>query len=185
MHNEYMQAADIEAAAWEAAQEKSGTICGSFDDKNTLPRNKAMQVIECYEKQVREIVSPVAISPPALNAYILTMKEIFLSYKKGKIDNDEAKINSEKAWLVYIDYIGNQYSQSMLQAKNADVIAEQKQQAFFLGLQQAAKNIEADRRYEEQMDLLRTQTIINAQQANRTYYTNCHRYGNNINCTTH
>lgn len=184
VHSQYMQAANVEQAAWDRAQAQSDSACGSYDDKNPLPRNKAMEVIECYEKNVREIVEPVAVNSIALNAYIITIKEISLSYKKGKVDREEAALNAEKAWLSYVNFIGNQYTQSMQQAQNADMITAQKQQAFFQSLQQAANNMEANRRYEEQMDLLRTQAIINAQQTNKTYHTNCYQYGNNVNCTT-
>lgn len=181
VQNRYQQAINAEVIAWERAQAKTSEQCGQYDDQNPLPREKAMKAAQCYAEIVKAEVLPQAVNPIVVNDYLLEYEKISLDYKKGKIDRDEASILIGEAWNEYFKSIDSQYRADMQRAYSADLqAAQQRQQA----LQQLNRDLERQRVQQEMLDIQRTQAIIDAQQPNKTYHTNCYQYGNNINCST-
>lgn len=130
-HNQYQSAATQERLAWQSAQSRSDVKCGSYNDENPLPRAKSMEVIKCYVELARESVLPNAINPTKADAYLVSLQEVSLDYKNGKIDRDEANIRQQKLWNNYSQSIDGQYSSDMARAYQSDVIsAQQRQQAM-------------------------------------------------------
>lgn len=131
VQNSFQSASEIEMAAWQEAQKQSNDMCGSYDKSNPLPREEALDVASCYSKVVRTIVGPKAISPQAMNKYLVEYQDISLKYKKGEIDRDESNLAAQKAWFGYTAKIENMYQNAMSQAYQADVNAvQQRQQAI-------------------------------------------------------
>lgn len=159
VHNHYQVRANAERTAWQRAQTQSDEKCGKYDDSNPLPRDKAIEVGNCYVEIVRQLVIPVANNPHAVNTYLLDLQTINIEYKKGQVDRDEAKLKAQKAWHNYSGTVDSQYQSSMQQAYQVDVeAAKQRQKAL--------------------------QDLSKQQQQNDTFKnTNCTIMGNTMNCT--
>lgn len=163
---EFQNAINLENSGWNRAQHFSEQKCGKYDDNNPRPKEKSVEVENCYARVVEEYVYPYALNKSSVANYLLERKEVAIKYKKGSIDRDEALLAMQKSWLNYQNSLNQMYNQGMKNAYQQDLIASQQRQ-------QAIQNL-------NQMEVERQK----AQQVNAPTTTNCQKFGNTMNCTT-
>ena len=151
-----------EYAGWEKTEQLKATECPNGTKDKPVPRSQAIERYECWARLARDNVGPVAVAPDLFMKVVTDNKQIAINYKKGKIDRDEANLESQKLWNEY-------YSALVARATNAYRHAQMQDQAFAQRLQNASQAIQAQ------------ETV---QDDNLITNTNCHVWRNQMNCTT-
>ena len=150
-----------EYAAWEKTEQLKGNECPNGIKDKPVPRSKAIERHECWARLARENVGPVAVAPDLLMTLITGNKQVAINYKKGKIDRDEANLESQKLWNEY-------YSTLVARATDAYRHAQMQDQAFAQRLQNASQQV-------QQQEATQDSGFKN---------TRCDVWNNAMNCTT-
>ncbi len=130
------QAAQTEMAAWEKVQTLYDEQCPHSTDSKQLPKEKAVESADCYEKYARQHVIPVVFDPLSASSLLTEYKQNAIDLKNGKIDRDQARLNNQKAWNVYMQKISGKADQIQMQAYQADVQATQRTQQALQNMSQ-------------------------------------------------
>ncbi len=158
-------AADKEMAAWNNVQRLYNESCPQSTPDKPLPKEKAMEMVDCYDKLARTYVLPVAFDPISTQELLTTYRKIGLKRKKGILDRDEASISTQEAWNSYLSNITAKAQAIQATAFQQDqAIAQQKRQYF----QNLSQQLQAQE----------------AQSKPTNTNTNCHVWGDTMNCTT-
>lgn len=117
VQNQWVMKAQREIQAWQLAQARAEKEC----IKAPVPRDKAMEVQDCWEKIIRELVAPASISPNILSDYILDTREVAINYKNGKIDRDTVNLQHTRLWNAYDQKLTQIANQSIMSAQTTDM----------------------------------------------------------------
>lgn len=159
-YNQMNQSTQTEMAAWDKVQGLYDSQCPHSTPQKPLPRERAIESAECYERYARQHVIPVAFDPLAVNDLLANYKRTAVDLKKGRIDRDEAKLETQENWNDYLQEISIKADRIQSQAYQRDLQAAQQRQQALQNLNQQIQ-----------------------QQNNSMKTTNCHFVGNMMQCT--
>lgn len=160
VHGQWSSSMNQESLAWKQHADVTANECLA----RPVPREKALAQADCMEKYAREIVMPVAVAPDLFGKFLTDAREVAINYKKGKIDNDEANLELQRKFQSYSDAIAARGNAVIGRAQAQDAARAQSFNEAFAGSFQQ-------------------NTAPTAPAPNRMKTTNCHAFGNMLQCT--